>query len=151
MTQWQQVGPPRWQEVGDVRGPAGPSIEVVPFTMQGTLRLVQSVGRFPLVGPSRILSVAAMVEDAPTGAPIILDVRASGASIFASPADRPTIAAANRRAIVGPIVDNLLDEDDYLNIDVMQVGSLFAGAFLTVAIRLAHGGDTTAPAPIPSQ
>lgn len=139
---WHPVSPPAWTPVGSVKGPEGPSVEVVPYSMQGVLRVVDSVGRFPISGDCRILSVAAMVEDAPTGQPVIIDVLANGVSIYANPVNRPTIAPGTTRAVVGAHVDALLTDGDYLNCDVAQVGSGAPGTFLTVAIRLRRGGDT---------
>jgi hypothetical protein len=138
---------PAWRPVGSVKGPQGPpglSIEVIPFSMQGSLRVTDSVGRFPIKGGSyRIASIGVTVEDAPLGDPIILDVRANGTSIYTDPDARPRIEPGTVTAVVGAHDPVVLTDGDYLNCDVVQVGSILPGTFLTAAIRLWRGGRDT--------
>lgn len=132
---------PSWRPVGSIRGPAGPagpSWEVLPFSMQGVLRVLSGAGRFPIKGGTyRLETVAATVETPPLGAPIIADVRINGVSVYAGHDDRrPTIAPGAYAAVVGDHNPTIVTDGGYVNVDVVQVGSSLPGAFLVVAARL---------------
>lgn len=74
------------------------------------------------------------VGTAPTGASMIVDINANGGSMFSNPADRPTIAAGATTGESEP--DTMtLDEDDYMTVDVDQVGSTTTGADLVITLE----------------
>lgn len=132
---WQEANP-SWVPLGSVKGPPGDTIAIVPYTMGG--ELVARIGNepLPLVGGTyTITDVAAMVGIAPMGTPVIIDVRVNGVSIFPDPAQRPRIEPGTRAATGGVIGDLLIEDGDYLTVDVVQPGAVPAEG-LTVAVYL---------------
>lgn len=82
-----------------------------------------------------IIDVAAMVDTAPTGDTLIVDVHLNGTTIFTTPANRPTIAAAAFDSGLATPDVRLAAAGQYFTVDVDQVGSTIAGSDLTVFIR----------------
>lgn len=71
---------------------------------------------------------------APTGANLVVDVNRSGTTIFTTQANRPTVTAGTNGGVLAvPDVTTLAD-GDYLTVDVDQVGSVVAGADVTVGV-----------------
>jgi hypothetical protein len=71
---------------------------------------------------------------APTGQALIVDVHKNGATIFTNQAGRPTIpAGSNGGALATPDVTTISD-GEYLTVDRDQVGSVVAGADVTVGV-----------------
>ena len=115
--------------------------EIARVVIQGTLATGTAVVP-PVVLPRActILKVSARVVTAPTGASLLVDINKNGntgQSIF-SGATRITIAAASNadnetsfHATYG-----VLAADDYLTVDIDQVGSTIAGADLSVTIEV---------------
>jgi hypothetical protein len=135
------VSTPQWRPVGSIRGPAGqtgPSWEVLPFSMQGSLRVMSGAGRYPIKGGTyRLETVAATVEVPPLGTAIVVDVRVNGVSIYAGHDDRrPTIQPGQHDADVGAHNPTIVTDGGYVNVDVVAVGSVLPGQFLVVAARL---------------
>lgn len=120
---------------GAVGGPGGsPSKRILYFTRPGSLAVEAGVARLPLPAAAAIVSVIAMVNTAPTGASVIVDVLKNGTTVFTTQANRPTIAAsANASGAALPDVTSLAI-GDYLQVNISQIGSIVAGADLTVAI-----------------
>lgn len=115
----------------------GAIVEAVPFSQAGALTVKTGTTRFPIKGGTfTILSVAAMVGTAPTGAAVILDVKKNGTTIFGTSANRPTIAVSTNAATVGAHSVTSVTDGDYLTVDIAQVGSTVAGSDLTLVIRL---------------
>lgn len=113
------------------------SVEVLPFSSAGALTVKTGTSRFPIKGGTfTIVSVAAMVGTAPTGASVLVDVNKNGTTIFGTAANRPTIAAGSNSATVGTHSVTTVTTGDYLTVDVDQIGSTVAGSDLTVVIRL---------------
>lgn len=82
-----------------------------------------------------ISNVFLMVETAPTGASLIVDVNKNGTSIFATtPANRPTIAASGTSGTSGTPDTTSVADGDYLTFDIDQVGSTIPGSDLLVVI-----------------
>lgn len=128
---------PQWVPLRHIVGPPGPSIEVLPWSMQGQVRAVSGIGRFPIVGGTySILSVGCAVEQAPLGGPIIVDVKRNGVSIYATPDRRPRVNAGAHFGVGGEHQALVLRHGDYLTVDVVQAGQTFPGMHLTVAARL---------------
>ena len=132
---------PQWVPLRTLKGdpgPPGPSIEVLPFSMQGQIRVASGVGRFPVKGGDFLLvSVAAAVEGAPVGGPIVVDVLANGLSVYGRyPERRPRIDAGETLAVVGAHEPRVFSDGDTLSVNVDQVGPLMPGRFLVVAVRL---------------
>jgi hypothetical protein len=81
-----------------------------------------------------IRSVRTAVGTAPTGAALVVDVNKNGSTIFSTQTNRPSIAASGFTATAAAINDTVLNNGDYLTVDVDQVGSTVHGSDLTVAV-----------------
>lgn len=111
--------------------------ENCPFSHGGALTVKTGVSRYPIKGGTwEVVSVAAMINTAPTGAAVIVDVNKNGTSIFGTQANRPTIAVSTNSATVGAFTATTLTDGDYLTVDIDQIGSTVAGSDLTVVIRM---------------
>lgn len=82
-------------------------------------------------------NVRASVGIAPAGASIIIDVKVNDATIFALPADQPTIPSGSltsgQMAVTGTTA---VATGQYITVDVTQVGSTTAGSNLTVQLTV---------------
>lgn len=82
-----------------------------------------------------VSAVFVMVETAPTGADLIIDVNKNGTSIFAStPANRPTISASGTSGTSGTPDTTSLADGDYVTFDIDQVGSTIPGSDLLIVV-----------------
>jgi hypothetical protein len=107
------------------------------FSHSGALTVKVGASRYPIKGGTwEVVSVAAMVNTAPTGASVIVDVNKNGSTIFTTQANRPTVAASSTSATVGAFAATTLTDGDYLTVDVDQIGSTVAGSDLTVVVRM---------------
>lgn len=109
------------------------------FTRNGTL--TAGVGTFmwtnDLGVPMTIRSVRASVGTAPTGASVIADVNVNGTTIFGSPGNRPTITASSVTSGKGTAMSVVAVPDGAtVTVDIDQVGSILAGADLTVQVEV---------------
>lgn len=117
--------------------PVDASWENCPFSKAGTLVVATGVSRYPVKGGTfQIQTIAAMVNTAPTGAAILVDVNKNGTSIYGTQANRPSIAISGTSATVGAHTATTVTDGDYLTVDVDQIGSTVAGADLVVVIRM---------------
>lgn len=121
-------------DIGDP-GAAPVYKETFPFAVTGALTVKTYANRFYVADNYTVLGIRASVGTAPTGAAILVDVNKNDTSIFAAPADRPSIAAGSNTAQVTPS-GLTLAAGDYLTVDVDQIGSTVAGSDLTVQIRV---------------
>lgn len=84
-----------------------------------------------------IVGVRASVGVAPTGSSIVVDINVNGTTIFATQANRPTITASTFTS--GKITNmdiTSVAAGSYLTIDIDQIGSIVAGAQLTVQVEV---------------
>lgn len=117
--------------------PVDASWENCPFAQTGTLTVKTGTSRYPVKGGVfQIQTVAVMVNTAPTGASVIVDVNKNGTTIYGTQANRPTIAASATNATVGAHTATTVTDGDYLTVDIDQIGSTVAGADLVVVIRM---------------
>ena len=117
--------------------PIDASWECCPFTQAGVLTVKTGTTRFPIKGGTfQIQTVAAMVNTAPTGASVIVDVNKNGTTIYGTQANRPTIAVSATSATVGAHTATTVTDGDYLTVDIDQIGSTVAGSDLVVVIRM---------------
>ncbi len=118
------------------RGPMGPpGISVAPYFMTGLLHPARGNGRQYLNQPARINRILVAVGTPAVGGDIVVDVRKNSASLFAGfPESRPVILAEEFTADAGDMPDPLLAQGDYLTVDVLAVGSSYAGSDLTVHV-----------------
>ena len=120
-----------------------PSYVVYPlwWWVSGTLTVAANQGweipiQVDVLKAPVIVSCYARVKTAPTGASLIIDVNKNGVTIFTTQANRPTIAAgATVSSDSLPDVVSLA-QNDYLTIDIDQIGSVVAGANLTVVMKV---------------
>jgi hypothetical protein len=106
------------------------------FTVPGTLSVGVGKARFYVPGPMTLSNVRASVSTPSTGADIIVDVNVNGSTIFTSQLARPKIFAGSVTCPTATPNLQELETGDYISVDIDQVGSLFAGADLTVQIEL---------------
>jgi len=112
------------------------------WAVVGTLATGIGVSRMRIPEDGFIIDAAAVVDTAPTGASIIVDVHKNGTTIFTTPANRPTIAvAAFDSGLAIPDV-TAVAAGDVLTVDIDQIGSIIAGADLTVFVRYVNVGVT---------
>lgn len=116
-------------------GAAGASGTAPIFSRAGTLATTTGGSRLYFERTGTIVKVRASVGTPPTGGPVVVDVKRNGSSIFASSADRPTIAAGTYTDLGTPSVVSIVP-DDFLTVDIVEVGSTYPGADLTVTLTI---------------
>ena len=105
----------------------------------GVLTVAGGVQRFRMPYDGTITAASAVVNTAPTGAAVIVDVNLNGTTIYTTQANRPTIAiGGNDSGETVPDVTAFV-EGNYLTPDVDQIGSGTAGSDLVVAVRIRRG------------
>lgn len=105
------------------------------FTVSGGLSVGGGVLRLPIDGTYTIVGTRLMVNTAPVGADIIVDVNKNGTTIYTTAGNRPRIVDGANAGGPGAAPDiTTLSAGDYLTIDIDQVGSGTAGSNLTVSI-----------------
>lgn len=128
------------QETADAVGSAGylrGAIASQVFTRSGSLVISAGTGRLLLDAAATVVGVTAIVDTAPTGASIIIDVNKNGVTLFTTQGERPTITAGTNVTATAAVPDiTSLVAGDYLTVDVDQVGSTINGANLTVQVFL---------------
>jgi hypothetical protein len=116
-------------------------IEVLPFTKMGTLNPILEGMEFPIAGGVFLLTtVAGRIREVATGSPVVLDLLKNGVSIFSNPVDRPTIQPGlhNLVATIPPGI--MFADGDYLELNIVSVGSTTPGVDLVVSVRLTRIG-----------
>jgi hypothetical protein len=106
-------------------------------TITGTLTTGTSKTPVLVVVNSQTITKAyARVKTAPTGANLIIDINKNGTSIWnTNQANRLTIDAGDSEGTQTSFDTTTLADEDYLTIDIDQVGSTVAGADLTVVLK----------------
>jgi hypothetical protein len=106
------------------------------FTIDGVLAAVSNPLRIynPSSVSRTISKVFISVDTAPTGSSLIVDIHKSGITIFTTQSNRPTITATNFTGQTTTIEVATWAPDEYLKMDLDQVGSSIAGSNLTVHI-----------------
>lgn len=123
------------EEVATAAAAAVRPATLVTFEQAGSLTVATGRGRVRFPVAVTVLSVAATVDTAPTGAAVLADVNKNGTTIFSTQGNRPSIAAsANASSDAVPDV-TAFAAGDYMTVDVDQVGSTVAGSDLTVIVR----------------
>lgn len=117
--------------------PVDASLENLLFSKSGVLTVVAGVSRVPIHGGTfTIIGVYAMVNTAPTGASVLIDVNKNGTTIFTTQSNRPTIAVSTNGDASGTPDVTSVTTGDYLTVDVDQIGSTVAGSDLVVSVRM---------------
>jgi hypothetical protein len=124
------------------KGPAGEAgadgigYTVQTFTAPGTLSIYTGKQRWYAPANFEILNVTVSCGTAPTGSSIVVDINNNGASIYTNPANRPNIFENNNYAFFTAPDNKLLDQGEYLTVDIDQVGTTFAGTDLVVVLQM---------------
>lgn len=113
----------------------GSSANLTTFDQPGELFVCVGAGRLRFPVAVQILSVAATVDIAPTGAAVLVDVNKGGVTIFTAQGSRPSIAAAAFASQDAEPDVTAVAAGEYLTCDVDQVGSSVPGSDLTVVVR----------------
>ncbi len=121
-------------DTGNVFGPIGERYYT--FSVPGDLTVDPGVFRiYNLTGRALTINrVHIAVNTAPTGAAILVDVHENGTTIFTNQANRPTIAIAAFTGETTTIDDASWADENYLQVDVDQIGSVIVGADLTITV-----------------
>lgn len=106
------------------------------FTYSGTLQTYTGALRIRNeFGSSKtITKVHCEVKDAPAGQAIIIDIHNSATTIFTTQSNRPQIAAGQQTGESTTIEDDAWDVDDFLTMDIDQVGTT-PGGYLVVEVH----------------
>lgn len=112
-----------------------PTYYTLSMSVPGDLTVSSGTLRVPIARAGTITGVRAMVNTAPTGASIILDVNLNGTSIYPTSA-KPTIAASGFDSGDTPPDTTALVAGDYLQVDVDQVGSTIAGSDAVLVVEI---------------
>jgi len=106
------------------------------LTVEGDLSVASNPLKIPNVTGRTltITKVYIIVNTAPVGAAILVDVNKDGVTIFTNQAHRPTIADGAYDGNTTDIDISSWEDGSYLTMDVDQVGSGTAGSYLTVVI-----------------
>lgn len=120
---------------GDTIITNAPACEPYLVSRSGNLTVVTGVLEVLMSTSYDLVSIKARVVTPSSGSSIILDVKKNGASIFSNPAHRPTITAGGHNSTT-TVPTLTFATNDYLSVDIDQVGSGTAGADLVVVIRV---------------
>lgn len=124
------------------KGPAGaPGADGIGYTVQtftapGTLTSYSGKARWFSPADFEITAITVGCGTAPVGQPIVVDINLNGASIFTDQANRPRILEGNFFATGVAPNNRFVDQNEYLTVDIDQVGSTFAGSDLVVVIQM---------------
>lgn len=106
------------------------------YSSTGVLTVGAGTIRFRFPFAVTLLGTTAAVNTAPTGASVILDVNKNGTTIYTTVGNRPTIVAGAFATASEPTPNvTAMAAGDYLTVDIDQIGSVIAGADLTVFVR----------------
>lgn len=127
------------QDDGTVLGPFSAAVTLerfYTFAIAGELTVDSNPFRiYNLTGASLTISeVHLAVNTAPTGAAVIVDVHENGVTIFTNQANRPQIAIAAFTGNSVAVDAATWENDNYLTVDVDQIGSTLPGEDLTVTV-----------------
>lgn len=105
-----------------------------PWTKQGMIYPLISTSRLYVTDYWELMYVHAGVNTAPAGASIIVDILKNGSTIFTTTANRATIAAAANTGQSAKPDMYYLAPGDYLQVQIVQVGTTNPGDTLTVQV-----------------
>lgn len=107
----------------------------------GALTAAANKDRWQATSPGEIVSVAAVVGTAPTGANLLLDLNKNGTTVFTTQGNRPTIVAGSTETADGttfrPDSGGVASfaKGDTISLDIDQIGSTVAGSDLDVVVE----------------
>ena len=119
-------------------GGGGGGSQVTIFTIDGPLNRALGICPFKMFNlwdaDRNISKILLSVYSAPTGSPIVIDIRQNGVTLFTNPAHKPVIAAGGTLGVATLIDVYTWAVDSYLEIFVDQCGSGAPGNGLVVEI-----------------
>lgn len=102
---------------------------------EGAVTTTGGAARIPFRVDAEIITVSAMVDTAPTGASLIVDlIDSNGTTMFTTQGNRPTILATEFDSGLEYPDVTAVEADSYVKVQVDQVGSTEPGQDLTVLI-----------------
>jgi hypothetical protein len=115
----------------------GKAIIACIFSIPDTLTTGQKKQRLLAPCAMALTKVRLVVDTAPTGANLIVDVHTgtgAGTTIFTTQGNRPTIVATAKTGVsVAPNVTSVAEGDEF-SVFIDQIGSTIAGADLTIQV-----------------
>lgn len=109
--------------------------QVISFTRSNLLTVTEGMGRFIFPFPAVLVKVEATVGTPSEGADIILQLERNDDTELFEMADRPRILAGQSIAEDTTAFTNAyMQENDFLTLNIVQVGNVTPGAYLTVVI-----------------
>lgn len=107
---------------------------IATFSKQGTLTTATGALRHYVKNAWTINQVRASAGTAPTGASILVDVNKNGTTIWATQGNRVAIAASANTGTQTTFDTTALAANDYLTVDIDQIGSTIPGSDITVQV-----------------
>lgn len=95
----------------------------------------QKSARFYMPFAGTISKARAYLKTAPTGADVLIDLNKNGSTIWSTQANRLTVSAAANTGSQTSFNTTTFVADDYIDIDIDQVGSTEPGEDLTVQLE----------------
>ncbi len=117
--------------------PTGKIKTTMTFHVPDTLTTDQRKQRILAPASLTITKVSLVIDTAPTGAAVIVDVHkgtGTGTTIFTNQDHRPSIADGSKTGSTTTVDVNSVSEDDEFSVYVDQIGSSVAGTDLTIEI-----------------
>jgi len=128
--------PATWKKLILATDPATVVITLA-FSIPDTLTTGQKKQRILAPCALTLTKVRLVVDTAPTGANLIVDVHTgtgAGTTIFTTQANRPTITAGNKTGVsTTPDVTSIAEGDEF-SVFIDQVGSVISGSDLTIEV-----------------
>lgn len=123
-----------------------PVVEQYTYSHQGHLGRYEGTTRQYVETAMSIETIRIAVNQPPAGDDVIVDVRVNGTSVFAA-GERPHIPMGVWSLLIRgeDLATRYMAAGQYLTADVVQVGSVFPGADLTVTVRLQSVPAVSAP------
>ena len=108
------------------------------FSQSGTATTGVGALRFPVTQPATVAGVIATASTAPTGQALVFDVNKNGTTMFTTQSNRPQIGAGLQQTSQVFVPDvTAVATNDYISVDIDQIGSSVAGADLVVIVMFA--------------
>ena len=108
------------------------------YTVPGPLVPGTGTTEFVLTLPGDVVNVWTSVTNTFTGSSLICDVNINGSTIFATQANRPTIAAGNRRDTTATPDTGAFVAGDRITVDIDQTGTHAAADQVTIGVEYTY-------------
>ena len=113
------------------------AVTALAFSIPGALTAGQKKQRILAPCALTLTKVRLVVDTAPTGADLIIDVHTgtnAGTSIFTTQGNRPTITAGNKTSVSSAPDVTAIAEGIEFSVIIDQIGSTVAGSDLTIEV-----------------